>query len=190
MKLWTVQKYEALNTILNQGVYQPDFSKSWYASQGEIEDSFYGALTEMFCNLNGIELPGLVFCFAKNRDNQYIDEFASYEEFQQFIASRKAAIQSLWKQIATPDACVLELEYPDQMLNLVNLMFIDINDFQALMPPVMYMPPYTREVVLNIMKDLSQGIVRASVFPTFLVQAHIPNIRKDNLRGVYPIFQI
>ena len=98
MKLWTVQKYTAVNEILKQGIYQPDFSRSWYASQGEMEDHFYKALLEMFYLLNGIQLPGLVFTFAKNVENQYIDDFSSYEEFQQFIASRKAAINSLWNQ--------------------------------------------------------------------------------------------
>lgn len=187
MKLWTVQKYTAVNEILKQGIYQPDFSRSWYASQGEMEDHFYKALLEMFYLLNGIQIPGLVFTFAKNVENQYIDDFSSYEEFQQFIASRKAAINSLWNQLAQPDACILELEYNNQTFNP---MFIDINDFQALMPPVMELPPYSNAVITQIYQDFSQGIIRPSVFPTFLMQAHMPNIKKENLKGIYPIFRI
>ena len=187
MKLWTVQKYTALNEILKRGIYQPDFSRSWYASQGEMEGLFYGTLIEMFASLNGVQVPGLIFTFAKNVDNQCIKDFASYEEFQQFICSRKAAIKSLWNQIAQPDACILELEYTNAAFNP---MFIDINDFQALMPPVMEMPPYTKEVIAQIFQDFSQGIIRPSMFPTFLLQAHVPNIKRENLRGVYPIFRI
>lgn len=187
MKFWTVQKYATLNTVLKQGIYQPDFSKSWYASQGEDNADFYDCVRKYFNHANETGYPGLIFAFAQNKTNKYIEEFTNYVEFYQFIGSSKNAIKSLWKQIATPDACVLELEYDTA---LFNPLFIDINDFQALMPPVMFMPPYTEENLHKVAENFYDGVIAPSVFPSYLIQAHAPFIKRENIVGVYPIFDI
>ena len=75
MKFWTVQKYATLNTVLKQGIYQPDFSKSWYASKGEDNAGFYDCVRKYFNHANETGYPGLVFAFAQNKTNKYIYRF-------------------------------------------------------------------------------------------------------------------
>lgn len=189
-KFWTVQKYTTLNTVLSDGIYEADFSKSWYTSLGKEQSYFYRDILTCYRNANRNRMllyRGLIYAFAWNKDNQYITPFDSYQEFYEFIKKSKPAIASLWKQLAQPDACVLELEYD---IEEFNPMFVDINDFQALMPPVMALPPYTNETLQDIWENLNHGEIIQSVFPSFLIQAHLPYIHKKHVKGVYPIFDI
>ena len=81
---------------------------------------------------------------------------------------------------------VLELEYEENF----NPIFIDINDFQLLMPPRMILPPYTGESFGRILNDISLGRVSSSEFPSYLFQAHLPDIKKENIINVYPVFSL
>lgn len=49
-----------------------------------------------------------------------------------------------------------------------------VNKFS--MPPLMIMPPY--------------GIIRPSVFPSGLIQAHLPYIKSENITNIYPMFKL
>ena len=75
-------------------------------------------------------------------------------------------------------------------LTSVNPLLIDLNDFQFLMPPIQYFPPYTEKSVDRICTDLEKGQIRQSEFPSYVIQAHIPYIAPRDLVNVYPLFEL
>ena len=75
-------------------------------------------------------------------------------------------------------------------LTSVNPLLIDLNDFQFLMPPIQYFPPYTEKSVDRICTALEKGQIRQSEFPSYVIQAHIPYIAPRDLVNVYPLFEL
>ena len=75
-------------------------------------------------------------------------------------------------------------------LTSVNPLLIDLTDFQFLMPPIQYFPPYTEKSVDRICTDLEKGQIRQSEFPSYVIQAHIPYIAPRDLVNVYTLFEM
>ena len=190
-KFWTVQKKEVLYEILANGIYQPDFSKSWYANQEKDTKDFYDFVLETYCRENEMVLPGIVFSFARFLDIKngvaIFDCFKSYSDLKMFLREKRDVIKSLWNQIATSDACILELEYD---VSKFNPMWIDLNDFQAIMPPLITCPQYDEMCLNAIIYDFSNGCFPCSLFHSKLIQAHLPYIKPENLLNVYPVFNL
>jgi len=84
------------------------------------------------------------------------------------------------------DFSALEEDYEDNF----NPIFIDMNDFQFLMPPIMLLPPYTSESINRILEDITQGQICVSEFPSYVIQAHLPYIEKRNVINIYPMFEL
>ena len=103
-----------------------------------------------------------------------------------FMESKKAVIGSFWKNLDQNNSIIMELNYEERF----NPIFIDINDFQFLMPPIMLLPPYTKNSILRIQQDIVYGQTSVSEFPSNVMQAHLPYIEKENIVNVYPIFEI
>lgn len=185
MKYWTVQTKNVLEILRKEGVYQPDFAKSRYLQRQAQLNVLYQLILESFNVLNGCNLPGLVFAFART-DGQQIYCIETIKEFQDFITSKKAVLNSLWNQLGAEDAAILELDVAADF----NPVFIDLNDFQFLMPPVMPLPPYTPESVSRIINDIQHGVITRSEFPSDVIQAHLPNIEIKNVTGCYPLFSL
>ena len=80
----------------------------------------------------------------------------------------------------------MELNYTESF----NPIFIDINDFQFLMPPIMLLPPYTKESLLRIQRNIIQGQITVSEFPSNVIQAHLPYIKKENIVNAYQMFDV
>ncbi len=185
MKFWTVQSRAVMETVYQKGVYQPDFSKSRYVSQIPNLEPLYAFLLSAFNGINNTELPGLIFAFAGS-DGRQIYPLENIEEFYVFIQSKKNAIESLWRAMGRENSVIVELDCDGAF----NPIFIDINDFQFLMPPVTLLPPYTRESIDRICEDIARGQIRASEFPSYVIQAHLPNIRKEQVAGIYSVFAL
>ena len=81
---------------------------------------------------------------------------------------------------------IIELNYEDNF----NPIFIDMNDFQFLMPPIMLLPPYTAESINRILEDITQDQICVSEFPSYVIQAHLPYIEKRNVINIYPMFEL
>ena len=73
--------------------------------------------------------------------NNAVYQFQDADDFYQHMCSHGYAVKELWNQFDPETSVVMELEYPDNF----NPLFIDINDFQLLMPPMMVLPPYTED---------------------------------------------
>ena len=66
-----------------------------------------------------------------------------------------------WKQLNKENFVIIELDYEYNF----NPIFIDINDFQFLMPPIMLFGPYTKTSIDRILGSITQGQITVSEFP-------------------------
>lgn len=107
-------------------------------------------------------------------------------EFKEFIKNKQPVIGSFWRQIDKENSVIIELDYEDDF----NPIYIDINDFQFLMPPIMLLYPYTEESISRILRDIRMGEITLSDFPSNVIQAHLPYIEKKNVVNVYPLFEV
>lgn len=191
MKYWTVQSKDVLDKVLADGVYQPDFSQSTYPrkfNQSEMEKGLYEVYAHVlkaFNYVNDINIPGVVFAFLQS-DGEHIASIDTVAEFITFIMNKESAIRGYWTNIDKENSVLMELEYD----NNFNPIMVDFNDFQYIMPPVMQMPPYTEHSFLRIVDDIKYGRITPSEFPSNIIQAHLPWIKRENLLNVYSVFDL
>lgn len=187
MKFWTVQSSNVAEIVKEKGIFRPDFSKSRYIQRNENLSYLYNKLLDNFNTINNMELPGIIYAFAKREKGQIIP-IENYDEFKKFIRVKNAVIAGLWKNLSKEDCRILELDYD----NTFNPIFIDINDFQFIMPPITTsgISSYTKESVYRIYTDMRKGEISPSEFPSDVIQAHLPYIKKDNLINIHPMFSI
>jgi hypothetical protein len=185
MRFWTVQKKEVINEVYKNGFFQPDFNLSDSIEKNPELSNLYNLVLNSFNNINGTNLPGLIFTFVKaNKDSEHFEYMENIDEFYKFIQKSRPSIQSLWNTLCKQDVVIVELEYSEK----INPIYIDINDFQFLMPPIMLFPPYTQQSINNITDDIANGIIRRSDFPSYVIQAHLPCISKENIVNIYEMF--
>lgn len=125
----------------------------------------------------------MVFAFLQS-DSEYIYEIEDYQSFYAFIQKKKPIIKSLWNSFQKGDFRILEINFNED----INPIFMDINDFQFLMPPFMMLPPYTRESIQRIMLNIACGIIEPTELPSGVIQGHLPYIKKQDVVNVYPLF--
>lgn len=183
MKFWTVQTKNVLDIIEEEGIFQPDFHKNRYLEWNPDLQDLYDCLLTGFNKNNGTHLPGVVFAFAQS-DGKKIFSIKDSQSFYRFIQENKSVIFSLWNKLIENDAMIMELEYRERF----NPIFIDINDFQFMMPPVMMLPPYTQQSVSRICHDINNGEITISEFPSPVMQAHLPYIKPENIVNIYRTF--
>ncbi len=187
VRFWTVQKLDIVTVLLQQGFYQPAFAYSDYVEANEKLSDLYGFMLNSYNRVNSTGYPGLIFTFLESDDAGNIYDFKNYEMFQQFIRSHSSAIESLWKNLASKNTVVMCIE---REIGNENLLLIDINDFQYMMPPVLQVPPYSEGFYDFLVQNLSIGNQVKSVYPSGVLQAHIPNIRAEEVIGLYPMFDL
>lgn len=185
MKFWTIQNKRVIEIINKEGIYKPDFSYSGYLEEIEELRDLYSLILKAFNDINDSDLSGVVFSFAKCEDN-WIKPIETIVEFKEFIKSKHAVIASYWNHIDKANSVLIELEFEEDF----NPIFIDINDFQFLMPPIMLMYPYTEESINRIIRSIMTGRITVSEFPSNVIQAHLPYIEKKNVVNIYPLFEI
>lgn len=186
MKFWTVQRKEVVNAVIKSGGYQPNFLYSEYPKVIAELDGLYDFVLRSFNNVNNSKLPGLIFSYVQT-DGKYIKEISSFEEFYRIIQENKTSNASLWNYLATDDNVVLELNY-DQLS--FNPLYININDFQFMMPPVITeLPPYSETDVIRIYESISNGQPTPAPLHSDLIQAHLPFITTENIVNVYKTFK-
>ena len=183
MKVWTVQNKDVINKVKSEGIYQPDFSKSNYLQLNPNLGGLYKMILESFNKINSMNLPGVIYAFMRSDDEQ-IYEIKDYEEFYSFVQNKRMVIDSLWQEFMKKDSLIMELNYEDNF----NPIFVDINDFQFLMPPIIYLDPYREEDVERICVNICSGKITQSVFPSYVIQVHLPYIKTENILNTYSMF--
>lgn len=185
MKFWTVQSKEVVEIIEKEGVYIPDFSKSDYLKKIPELSHTYELILTSFNRLNNTNLKGVVFGFGILIGGSFYD-FLNYNDFKLFINQRKSSIEALWRNLGNKDVVILEVEVD---YNQHDPVYLDINDFQALMPPIMETPPYDGYELRRMINSILEiGFPGPSVLPSNIAQIHIPMLKKADIVGVYPMF--
>ena len=185
MKFWTVQRRELVDKALREGEYQPELELSYYVGIKEELGELYETIRNAFCNVNGVEVPGLVFAYTKMKGDK-VSEFSDIDDFRAYMKEHKESILSLWKYFKTKDRVIVELDVPEDF----NPIYVDINDFQFLMPPLVFPAPYTPWSYWEILGNINGGVIGASIYPSGLGQAHLPSIKKEHIVEVYEMFDI
>ncbi len=186
IRFWTVQKLDVVTALLKYGSYQPAFNYSDYVEEDPDLSELYGLLLESYNRVNNTDYPGLIFTFLGNDDDDNIFDFKDYPAFRNFIISHAFAIKPLWNHLAAKNTVIMCVEKELDK----NLLLIDINDFQCLMPPITLAPPYTEDYIRYLVQNFSAGNYVRSIFPSNLIQAHIPNISAEDVVGLYPMFTL
>ncbi len=185
MKYWTVQTKNVIDIVHEKGIFQPDFNISHYLNINANLKNLYYLVLKSFNTINDINLPGLIYAFAQS-DGTKICPLKDINEFCTFIKDRKAVIDGFWKKLNKKDVVIVELIYNETF----NPIFIDINDFQFIMPPIISVYPYTKQSVYRIYREIQDGKITASEFPSNVIQAHLPYIKPENILNNYPIFDL
>ena len=185
MKFWTVQQKSVLQKIQEDGVYQANFYMDPFLQSNPLMMELYLFILETFNWNHDTEYSGLIFAFA-GLDHNTIYGFDTMDEFQKYINAHSFAIKSFWKRVAKEDYVILELEYEEDL----NPQYIDMNDFQLLMPPRVILPPYTEASFERIKEDLMLGQISASELQSGVIQVHLPYIKAENLKNIYPVFPL
>ncbi|MFD1464854.1 hypothetical protein ACFQ4L_01940 [Lapidilactobacillus mulanensis] len=197
MKFWTVQPAQVLNEIVNDGVYYPDFRRSTYLSAIPALADIYELFLNSFNLINNISPDekmgqGLIFAFSQTAFDNRIGKLVQINDindFHEVIVSKKAAIQSLWGELGQnlDQKLILEVELDQEFLNPL---LIDINDFQFLMPPISFPAPYQEADVNRITTAIRTGDFPRPIFPSGLMQAHLPYLKKADVVNAYHMFAL
>ena len=184
-RFWTVQKKEVLDIIESEGIYHPDFEKSGYLKLRPNMTKLYEFFLETYNSQNDDDCKGLVFCFLRGNPKGLIP-IEDYDDFKAFITSARPALDSLWKNIVTEDSVIISFE-KEVTFNSLNL---DLNDFQFMIPPVVDLPEFPPNYLEYLVRMLQSGRVIESAFPCNVIQAHVSDIKKEEIVGVYPTFDL
>ena len=185
-RFWTVQHKSVLDVVAMNGFYQADVSKSPFVLENPPREELYRFLLDAFNKANDFCLNGLIFGFAYREDSQ-IHGFQDIYEFAAFLRQKKNVINILWKRFCSDDYVILCLDYPEDSFNPL---FIDMNDFQFLMPPITILPPYTYDSIARIVTDIRHARISPGELPSYLIQAHLPVIHRENITEVYRMFSL
>ena len=185
MIYWTIQRQEIVDMVLQGVDYYPDFKKSQFVQENSELLKLYNLILDSFNDINRTSLNGLIFTFMFG-DEEGICHLPTIELFQEVMCCRKNVIQSLWNRFKKNNYVIVKLELEQNF----NPIFIDINDFQFLMPPIMLLPPYTEQDIIRLTNEVYEGIITPSVFPSNIIQAHIPCIKKEYIKEIYEMFDL
>lgn len=195
MYYWTVQSKKVLEIIDRDGIYKPDIEKSTYLEKFKptLKTEFdmytnnlslYQFMKDCAFTINNYPLKGLIYCFCKV-ENNYISDFKSQNDFYSYLVNKKEVIKSLWDNLSNSNSVLLQLEFNEKFWNPL---FIDINDYQYLMPPVITMPPYQEDDFDKIKINLLQGVCKP-IFNSGIIQAHLPYITKGMIKNIVPLYR-
>lgn len=188
-KFWTIQSKSVVDMIVKDEFYQPDFRKSQYLKMmPQLNSLYYNVLENAIReNIYPNDCKGLVFAFTSDDVNGDIVDIDSIDDFFNLIGEKQYVIESLWRQLTKGnDRFILELEYDFDKYSF-NPFYIDINDFQILMPPLYFDHIITEEYYKQLKFYFYKGIYVMGPIRSGIVQAHLPYISKDNLIDIYPL---
>ena len=184
MKFWTIQNKKIKAVIERAGVYQPDFKYSKYPKMDERWCPLYNYVLQSYNEIHKKNYPGLIFAFAKSDNNKEISEYDNIESFRKHIFQKRISIYSILDDFDEKNDALFELEYSDD----INPLFIDINDFQEIKAPIEFNSSYsTYDNIIEILLSIKYGFFIPSKLPSGIIQAHLPNIRRNNIIGEYDV---
>lgn len=185
-KYWTVQSQEVLQVLEKEDIYCPKFTLSQYYKQ---HHQIYDFMLKSFNNINNLNCEGLIFAFCVSV-NDTIYPISNIEGFRYFINMNKDKIIYIWDNFTKNNYKILELEI-DLSFNDLALSF---NDFQYIMPgevnKLLFDPTEYRDRCDLILSNISKGQIMSSGEEYDLIQSHLPDIKKLDIKNIYEIFTL
>ena len=186
MLFWTLQTPEVLEIIEREGIYIPDFRKSenFLAKNAELF-KLYMYVLQCFNQNNHVAFDGLVFSFLPTVDGRIMN-CTSYSDFVTLMKQNGMTEDSAWKELAAKNCSVLCVEMPDAF----NPILIHYSNFCMLIPTITLDDPYDYSYLGNLLYSMHKGILTKPLpgINSNIIQAHLPCIRKEDIRGVFPMF--
>lgn len=193
MKFWTVQKKLVLKEIFNLGKYEPDFNKSDGIGSHNMH-LIYCDLLETYKNKNKVDSKGLVFGISK-LDDRIITDIKQYNNYfyENPLFSDSASYYG-------EDYVLLELNVDDS-IDTIPIFFQDftILAYRHLQDDgyLNYIKPKLKEVAYGSFEsdlEIAQSIgwiddyidVFGEKLLYNIIQAHVHQIRLDDIIGIYP----
>ncbi|WP_145142280.1 hypothetical protein [Paenibacillus sp. Y412MC10] len=185
MKFWTVQHRNIARILYDKHIYFPDFNISHPSKKYGSMRSVYPMLLNEYRDRNHVDCSGLVFGFSHIGRRELHDYF----QFHEFFC--KHSDTSMAFQFWDPLYCLLELEISDS----IDVTPIGFNDFIKLSMEAdndisrinllnqVEATPFHKQIV-EIKDNFNKGTVRDN----WVVQVHTHSISKDNIVGIYPMF--
>ncbi|KQY91031.1 hypothetical protein ASD24_24865 [Paenibacillus sp. Root52] len=185
MKFWTVQHSDVARSILENHTYECDFSVTHPFEKYPNMKIVYPIVLKEYRERNGVDSPGLIFGFS-HLGRTELRNYTHFYEF--FCASGATAIGfKFWE----PTYCLLELEIRDY----IDVTPIGYNDFVKLEIEAnnelesIDIFNQTEEVPFyQQIADIKEHFRRGKVIEDWVVQVHTHMISKDNIVGIYPMF--
>lgn len=200
MQLWTVQRTEDVAKAFKDGLFQPDFSESYYIKHNDVNPEDFKVLYQWVLNsfnrFNGTQVPGVIFAFApgefsKKENTTEIYQTEGLRDLLEFIKMHENQLKSLWNTFWKRNVeggkhsqmCIVELDVDIENLDL---RWIEYNNFSYVIPPFMPMPPFPIGFEEKIIKSLlASTSILPSPLPSGIYQAHLPNLKKQEIKNVY-----
>lgn len=182
MRLWTIQSKEVVETIRNEDIWIPDFSKSTYPEKVPGFRELYDFVLAASNKNNNRQDKGLVFCFMEIKGNEVHPIGQGIDSFINFVNNNFNDLQNIWNVLFTDDCYIMELEVD---LGSYFPTLIELNDWNLMaygvdLPsyPVGY-NQYIREQIMN------KKITISDYVHSNVMQVHLPFIRKDDVVKFY-----
>lgn len=183
MKYWTIQSKEVLNKIESEGIYYPNIERSNYISKNVELEQLYTFILDSFNSVNKCKCSGLVFSFL-TQDSNKIVSYENITSFHNAMIKGKDIVNPLWNELLTNECKILELEFDEE----INPIYIDFNDFQIIMPPIYEIQPYKETDIKKIITNVRKGVFSQSIFPSKIIQGHLPYIKTENILNTHELF--
>ncbi|MCR5012481.1 MAG: sel1 repeat family protein [Lachnospiraceae bacterium] len=186
---WTIQKSAIIDKIMEEGEYWPDFNKSDFFSgtkQASQKRDFYDLTNALFIRNNGgKKVEGLVFAF-RAYDPESDMKITEIEQFQKFISNKD--IDHSWSTFLRKGCEILLIEKEMDF----NPLYMDYNDYSVLIPPLTNITDvYDMKDFERIVAEMYYGEVSTpSPYPLNLIQALLPCIKKEDIIGRFPLFEL
>lgn len=182
MKIWTIQSKEVIKTIMEKKEFHANISQSRFVEcDPRLLDLYYFMLNS-FNMHNNTKEDGLIFGFAQYKNNQ-ICEIPNFPAFKKFLEEKYDYLYGLIQTLIQRNCEIVELEVKEQF----NPIYIDINDFQFLMPEIQHGSNFTPQDHMKLLLNIEQGHFNASSEPSGVIQVHLPFIKKDQICDIYTL---
>lgn len=184
MYLWTVQRKEVIETLIENREYYPDIEKS----KGYSEMKFvYPALLKSFSVLNNSSSKGIIFGFYKINGGK---TFETIEDLYNYLYNNQelSSAFNFWNSNSTilhikvdDNINIMPMEFNDIIklsmgktkdIERISMLYNSINDFNV--------------DIYNIITYMNKG--RSNPYTLFksFIEGHYPYLKIENILGVYP----
>lgn len=202
MTFWTIQHKRVIEILERTYSYYPDFALSPLTHKPT-----YNRLLSVFNQVNGTSFAGLIFYFAKDPRLDKDTSFTGVDDFRAYFRARTGVLNAINNgDFKLLDADHLLCEVETDEFDGMDRCPIDFWNFVMMIPDdsgrtesmyEMLRPRFPnlsdvdyRQFVECAWTLMSRHQTMIPLMSSTVFQAHIPYLRKDMLKAVYPLDEI